>query len=193
MGTQDEFFTEPRAVVGACVAGRTWRVWPDGVLTGVSYWQEWAVRGNVAHCPYVGQEPTRLRSSIPHPESWRGGVGVGFISHGPSTARRHKPGALGCSCGWWAYHDLTLSASWAMKSTANKVVGVVQVYGLMTRGTKGYRSQFADILALVTPDWSDLEDGTSPELWERVAARYPVPCFPSIEEASAAVYLGSIQ
>lgn len=182
---RDEFHDGAIPVVGSCTAGRVWKVEPDGILRGVTYGQPWTATGNTAICPYIGVP----RDERPHPpETWRnhGWYPTFFYPHGGGKSRDkpHKPGAMGCSCGYWVYHDLTLSATWA--STANLhrapyVVGLVHAYGNMTRGSKGYRAEHADIAALITPGWA------GDDLWEKVATLYPVPCFDTIEAAATAV------
>ena len=205
-----DFHDDTLLVVGSCIAGRSWRAYPDGTLTGVTYGQTWKTTGNEAYCPYVGLEKG---SSAAIPGGWRhGGM---FYPHGRTNPRKHRPGGIGCSCGYWCYHDLAASASWKPAGLLLGVVGVVHAYGLMTRGSKGYRAQFADIAALVRPDWADRrempeavvaaviaswssvwswsEEPPAPEttladVWALVTDRYPVPVYESIESAMAGIH-----
>lgn len=199
-----EFHAEATPVVGSCIAGRSWRAYRDGTLTGVTYGQPWQATGNEAICPYVGLDKGQSAST---PDHWRhGGT---FYRHGHAKSGRHTPGSAGCSCGYWCYHDLAESASWEPPPSLLGVVGVVHVYGVMTRGTKGYRAQRADISALVRPSWADAreplhsttyysplswdcddsDDGPIPaDVWSAVTAAYPVPVHPSIEAALRAIH-----
>lgn len=192
MGTVDEFHRDTVLVMGTVLAGRAWRVWPDGLLTGVTYTQPWTVRGNTAMCPYGGREhPAGV------PEDWPIGGGS-FCAHaGQKKAAKHRPGDAGCSCGWWSYVDLSLTSEWLYATSSRGVTGLIKAHGLCTRGTKGYRSERADILALVEPPWASHPKWTTthsrsdwpapPDLWEAVLDRYPVPAFPTLAAASAVV------
>lgn len=192
MDIQGEFHTNAIPVVGSCVAGRSWRAYPDGVLTGVTYSAPWTTTGNTAWCPFIGGEPG---DTVKQPEDWRN---TGYMSTFNVTknnqVKRHAPGSLNCTCGFWCYSDLSMSETWATHMLA--VVGVVNVWGVMTRGTKGYRAQHADIAALVRPEWAD-ELGqldmygdriAHPEVWDAVVDRYSVPVYSSLTDAMRSIH-----
>lgn len=195
MGIVDEFRRQPIPVVGSCTAGRVWRAWEDGVLTGLTYAHPWVTTRNVAYCPYIGTDVDASRQSSwdqpdALPDNWRN-HDVSLYPHGAVNTKRHKPGSLGCACGWWMYHDLSMSASWqSVYRTRLTVVGIVHAYGAMTRGTKGYRAQYADIAAFVEPAWSRLFTPDDPQpalVWERVVDTYPhVPVYPTLRAATEA-------
>lgn len=191
MSVQEEFHDGALVVIGSCYGGRSWRVHPDGALTGITYGQVWQVARNSAHCPFVGHS---VGERLDQPDDWRTGgyAHTWNVSSVTSRTTPHTPGALGCTCGYWSYHDLSLSSSWSHNIAT--VTGVIQAYGLMTRGSKGYRSQHADIVALVEPGWAHSSDPlgygdlTGSTVWERVAARYPVSTFATVSGAMAAIH-----
>lgn len=155
-GINDQFHNDALPVVGQVLAGRSWRAYSDGVLTGVTYGHEWTVTGNAATCPYIGVSGP-LAGGENVPAAWRNTDML--YPHGKALTMRHKPGAMGCACGFWMYHDLSHSADWAhIYQLRPTVTGLVQGWGTMTRGTKGYRAQFAAILALVEPTWAQQTD-----------------------------------
>ena len=200
MGYRDphpDFHEDAVAVFGAAIAGRSWHAHADGTLAGITYRHPWVRGTNAAWCPYSGAEPGTVVSEPDHwldgkyPTSWN----VGRV-YTPALTSTHKPGALGCSCGWWAYMDQTLTTTWASGGTrASSVSGVVRLWGRMTRGTRGYRAQYADIQALIEPEWAgdDREKGslfgatTRADIWERVVQKYAVPVVPDLESAFQSV------
>lgn len=190
MDVKEEFHSEPLLVVGRCLAGRVFRAHSDGVLTGLVYRQPWAPGINEAMCPYsTGQAYA--------PDHWREpGIGHSyFYGHeGHKRSTPHKPGAMKCSCGFWLYHDLAMSAEWAKASGGCGVVGLVHATGTMTRGTKGYRAQRAQIIALVAPLWAGWDDPAEDEpaapsasWWDNVVDLYRVPIYTTLDAAVVGV------
>lgn len=193
-----DFHHDAVAVFGAAIAGRSWHAHADGTLSGITYRQPWVRGTNTAWCPYSGAE---IGTVVEQPADWldgnhRSSFTIGRHAFAPAMTRTHKPGALGCSCGWWAYTDRDLTPTWgSCERRATSVAGVVRLWGRMTRGTKGYRAQYAEIQALIEPSWvDDTEPGSSvygntprAEIWERVVDKYAAPVLPTIDAAFAAV------
>ena len=193
MDAKEEFHDQALLVVGSCLAGRLFRACDDGVLTGLVYRQPWTNGANTAICPYVGLAPEA--GSPRTPIGWRQSVyGAAFHGHAAHERRTpHQPGGLKCSCGFWAFHQLDMSAEWISLARTNAVVGLIWAHGVMTRGTKGYRAQHATIAALVTPDWAHTEpveaEPTIPprDVWANVVNHYDVPVFSTLDAAVAGV------
>ncbi len=64
----------------------------------------------------------------------------------PSPKPAHDLVSLTCSCGFWAYFDGTN----AYKDTVS-VTGIIEGYGRVVAGTRGFRAEKARIVALVRP------------------------------------------
>lgn len=194
MDAKEEFHDQALPVVGSCLAGRIFRAYDDGTLTGIVYRQPWTNGVNTAICPYAGRALTDPRPRVP--DGWRNSL-YGGSFHGHSAHERrspHQPGGLKCSCGFWCFHRLDMSAEWISLVGAGAVVGLVWAHGVMTRGTKGYRAQHATIAALVTPNWANDRPArndprilTPSDVWANVLARYDAPTFPTLDAAVEAV------
>lgn len=193
----DEFFDDAIPVVGTVRGARVWRVEDDGVLTGVTYRQPWTQGENVAHCVFsaAGKD-----GQAEYPEHWYRAKWNPTVVSSNVRRDKHHPGALGCTCGFFSYHEGD-GMEWAATAGYDRHVGgVVHVYGRMTRGSKGFRAEKARIVALTVPRWSDLAYGgrDDPEVferrraegivrWEAVRTRYPdVPVYGDVWTALAA-------
>lgn len=121
--------------VGEVYGLRAWQVDAQGILHGVSYPQAWAAEHNVALC---------LQFS--------GAVLVGSQQHREDYVPREKqrPCAgieTSCGCGFWQQN-----ASETKPWNNTGILGVVRGYGIVVEGSKGFRSQYADIVALHIPE-----------------------------------------
>ncbi len=142
---------------------RSWWARRDGQLTGVTCgtWYEWREGRNVAHC-------------LPFP-SW------GHTVDPP----KHTPGSIGCPCGFHAYYDG--SDDYQRSYT---ITGVIAGSGLVTAGARGFRAQYARIVAFVVPPSSRVH---SFNRWGLVHAVYPtVPVFTTLRGALVAFPLTPI-
>jgi hypothetical protein len=66
----------------------------------------------------------------------------------------HRPAEPSCTCGYYAYTDessLNRNSSWRDGS----VFGIIKGYGQVTQGSKGFRCEKAEIVALTRPQVSD--------------------------------------
>lgn len=79
----------------------------------------------------------------------------------------HRPGDLGCRCGFYAFHGLE-HTDWYWQS--KNVLAVVACYGQVTTGSKGLRAQHARIEAL----W--LSRRVPQQMVDKIQARYPGTC-----------------
>jgi len=60
-----------------------------------------------------------------------------------------KENGVSCGCGFWAYWDVGgLGANWSLSSSGLPVVGIIEGYGRVLLGERGFRSQKARIAAL---------------------------------------------
>lgn len=64
--------------------------------------------------------------------------------------RNHRAGQLNCACGFYAYWDGENSRHVGFNDY--QVEGVIEAWGLITVGTRGFRAEYAKIVALVIPN-----------------------------------------
>jgi hypothetical protein len=89
--------------------------------------------------------------------TWKPGENVAACSVNPAPP--HEVAAKTCGCGFHAYFDGHNSyMEWF------KVAGIIEGYGLLTVGTRGFRASKARIVALIQPQ------GIAPD---RTRFRYP--------------------
>jgi hypothetical protein len=77
------------------------------------------------------------------------GLGVAVLKI-RADRKEHRPGHPDCTCGIYAYHDL-LSLKPTPRAFPTAVFGLVNAYGHVTVGTKGFRAEKADVVALTLP------------------------------------------
>lgn len=182
MSVNDDFHDDSRPLLAGDVIGvRSFAVDKLGRLTGVSHRKVWRPGVNTATCPHArarvkaadaveaeregrrdepGDWSAAMRSAITR--SMNRQILSGYltsIAWGESAIRtdEHKPGAKGCSCGYWAYFDGSDDFS-----SDGTVTGVVRGEGVVTIGSKGFRAERAELLALVAP-----ANPKKPSLWHR--------------------------
>lgn len=133
---------------GSVVGLRSFAVTPDYQLSAVTRRVSWIPGQNMARCLRVWWRP---------PDS-------------------HRVGVVGCSCGFYAYFDGT--NDYANMIVGVSVTGIVEGYGLVTVGSRGFRAEKARIVALVEPSTFDFAP---------VRENYPdVPVYATEAEALAA-------
>lgn len=59
----------------------------------------------------------------------------------------HRAGKLGCSCGYYAYFD----AGDNPNHRASNVEAIIEGYGIVTTGTRGFRAEKARLVGLIAP------------------------------------------
>lgn len=75
---------------------------------------------------------------------------------------------LDCSCGYWAYTDMDMRSPFLnIDYMPTLVLGVIEGYGRVTVGSKGFRCQKAKIRGLVLPDLSEEKDWNEMGFWEK--------------------------
>jgi hypothetical protein len=86
-----------------------------------------------------------------------------------------------CTCGFYAYtgSQAMVQANNYMLGTTSAFVGVIRGTGLTTVGTKGFRTQNAEILA-VAPKVNVARGGIRPDLIERVRSEFSFPVFDDV-------------
>ena len=103
--------------------------------------------------------------------------GLSYTPDMPVRTDEHRAGASGCTCGYWAHttenRDYMRSDRWT---------AVVDGYGLVTRGTKGFRAEKARLVALVPPLVQTIDTARTLRLYSGAG----VPVFVSLVEALAA-------
>lgn len=182
MGSPEkENFSSMGFALGVVRGIRTWRATPEGLLEGIYYKQPWLQGENQALC----RKPERLNV----------GYFYGFMrSPLPTPAENarndYEPPSRGhladCRCGFYAYYDGSNDyyRPWDKDNykygDKNLVVGVVEGYGEVLIGTRGFRATKTRIVALHFPGNTFVD----PRL---ILANYPdVPVFNTFEQMVAA-------
>lgn len=120
-----------------------------------------------------------LRAPVNRTSVWRPGENVAECVPQPFSAFNrddpHQVAGMGCRCGFYAYFH----AGYNPHQRPGDVLGLIQGYGVVTVGTRGFRCEKARIVALIAPDVPNFDLGF-------VFANYPgVALFNSVEEAVA--------
>lgn len=132
----------PALVLGSVRGRRSFGLAPDGRLTGLYYRQPWGPGENVASCHHDGGVVAELPG---------GGIAVqGAATRPIGTAH----GLAGCTCGFYAYYRADPYAR------SQRVSGVIEGYGRVVLGTKGFRAERARILALLLPAGAAADEAT---------------------------------
>lgn len=127
-------FAGPALVLGSVRGRRSFGVLPDGRLTGVFFPQVWQPGENRASCFHEGGVVVR------EPDGRLAVRGYSARNIGPAH------GLQGCTCGFYAYYRGDPYAR------ARRVSGVIEGYGRVVLGTKGFRAQKARVVALLLPE-----------------------------------------
>lgn len=153
------------AIGGEVYGAREWEVDSLGRLQGVSYSEVWRPGENVAKCRAV-----RRSKACAQGECGRGHFGLptrytlAGVTWNTGPDYCVEPAGCGgvnpdCDCGFWAYYD---RAQWGDAP----VRGVVKAYGKTTLGTKGFRAEKAEIVALYLPEPVKAKS-SDPDKWSR--------------------------
>jgi len=178
MVTTQELFRDrltQEFVAGSALGYRRFYVDRYGRLRGIAYQEIWTPDENTAVCGVVGRMPSKNR----------------VAEHMPS-----------CTCGFYSYHSgrakgyvkprLTFDSGTGRASI--EVGGIVENYGHTIVGDKGFRSQYARIVALYLPDLKHrilrrkLVSFVFPLAWLAGV----VPVFAFTHRANAGDWIGSI-
>jgi hypothetical protein len=120
--------------------------------------------------------------------SWSVMIGTGQISVDPykiagidppekPRLKPHDVGAVGCTCGYYAYlHD---EHDWDQYTSG--IYGIIEGWGVCSVGDRGFRASRAQLVAIVKPKW------VPNSWWDRVVHNYPkVPVYEKKKDARAA-------
>lgn len=126
-------------------------------------------------------------------------MGIEYVVEPVDTEEpAHRPGQMHCTCGYYAYLDLKNNPH----DHYGNVLGLVEGYGVVTVGTRGFRAEKARLVAMIGQvvealpgppdeghvfDWDFGEDDLNSNRYilKWVAEMYPVPIFPTVETAVA--------
>lgn len=180
MTTRDDFHTDSRPLVADSITGvRSFRVDKLGRLTGVTHTKVWRPGLNTATCPHLPIKAKATAEDLdaateavrafgqaqpdPYSSSMLRAL-TGFTIH--ATERKkvdkgHRPGGFGCECGYWAYF-----ADPDEFSDEHTLTGIVSAQGVVTVGSKGFRAEKAEVVALVEPRREGQSDESS-TIWQR--------------------------
>lgn len=198
-------FSDRRFVAGTIVGLRSFSTDTLGRLTGIVVPQVWTPGENVAECRYeMVHGPLHPFTSLL--SRYMGGAasplctcrmcqaGFGALHGAPpasplsadpvdlTTAEKapHDVGSLTCECGFYAYFD---GGDDYHSKASMAVTGIVEGYGHVVAGVRGFRAEKARVLALIKPKRDVL---VGQRLWEQVAHNYvDVPTFKTVNQALA--------
>lgn len=148
-------FADRPLVAGSLLGLRSFKVTGEGVLTGVVHQDEWVSGENVARCSGMTAEMVKMSYAFAQC-SFNMAITISKITgkvclqKRPKPPRRpelsdHQAGRLGCTCGFYAYFD----GGDNPHHSDGQILGIVEGYGAVTVGSRGFRAEKARIRALV--------------------------------------------
>jgi len=155
-------------VLGPLIGLRAFRMTEDG-LTGVHKQVPWGPGENVAECLATASDYA----------AWDGYC-YGSYAAAIADWKPHVERApfMHCSCGWYAYVDGSNTYL-----TTSRVAGLIEGYGHLVVGSRGFRAEKARIVALIQPGEMTYDEEFE---WRSVCAAYPdAVTFTSVDEALA--------
>lgn len=154
-------------VAGSITGLRSFRVDRLGRLSGVSYKHVWRPGVNRAKCGGRDRSQTIQLAiggiSYGPTYGFATGSGGAFTVIGetapeevkvkprPVSLVKHRAGQLGCSCGYYAYFDDGSNPHHG----SDCVRGVIEGFGTVTVGSRGFRAEKARLVALIDPKSRD--------------------------------------
>lgn len=175
--------TEFDFAAGSMFGLRSWSMDEHGRLHGVTHMEVWRPGENLSVCKKsqpvrTGQCPTNARLLAERSGSKkkrREGLGFSVLGScgkhcdGQSHWRENVAPHLfdpNCECGFWAYDEDGFTAH-------GPVTGVIEAYGKVTIGTKGFRAEKARIVALARTG----ESALSASVIQRLETLYRAPFY----------------
>lgn len=153
-----DFSLRPFAA-GTVTGLRTFSVSPGHQLTGVVHLVSWNPGENDARCI---RNPFRL------------------ADYEAVLPEGHRIAGLDCTCGFYAYFDDSNDYAANRWYGSPKVTGIVEAYGTVTIGSRGFRASKARIVAIVQPHDYRVDLAA-------ITVNYPgVPVYATVAEALAA-------
>lgn len=138
--------------IGSVFGVRWFSVDSHGRLTGPQTSSMWKPGENVARCSSL-----RLYGSLSYSVSLFGSSLPELSTPEPTKAEKHETPADNCACGFYAYALGCDDKQYALKDgpfrrdKARRVYAVVEAYGRVMLGTKGFRAEKARIVAVHDP------------------------------------------
>lgn len=211
----------PKVLVGELYGLRSFKVTDDGWLTGVSFPKPWAPGTNKSECwavtaweadgMHTTHKPRQVNLIHDNPDlpSWKKHYTAWEIMNDegdfwttrtcPTPLYEHQDDPLHnvgtCVCGLHGY--LAGSLSYAVKP--HRISGVVRAWGQMGVGARGFRAQYARIVALYLPPFRFDSGGgfhyaadepnhrpPHPDVLVKVRNRYHLPIYRTLAELTAA-------
>lgn len=148
-------------VVGTALGRRTFFLDEHGVLRGVTYRAPWRDGENVAECFVTKRVAPTAGPTYTHATALPPYVAAGVIFPGDDIEVQPwtlAPGfkwdrcdglAPDCGCGFYAYHSV--ETTYAVGGAGCKVIAIIEGYGKLILGDKGYRASKARIAAVLLP------------------------------------------
>lgn len=179
--TKDDFSGDDYEFAAGSIKGmRSWSIDDQGRLRGVSFKALWTPGENTATCKNPPErEPCPKRSVLEITVEERVcpcGCGETEKVEAYSTCGEegcwrgtHPAGArhtydTDCSCGFWAYDEHSFEEH-------GDVTGIIEAWGKVTIGTRGFRAEKAKVMALCR--YSDRSRELSLSAWLRLQQLYP--------------------
>lgn len=170
---------------GSIKGMRSWSIDDQGRLRGVTYPALWKPGENTATCRKTPErEPCPKRGELKvDVKQVSCGCGCGEMDEARTystcgeegcwrgthpAGQRHAYDAE-CSCGFWAYDEHSFEEY-------GDVTGIVEAWGKVTIGTKGFRAEKAKVVALCRGS-QDLDRELSLSVWLRLQQLYPAADF----------------
>lgn len=167
--------------IGSVKGLRGWRMDDQGRLTGVTHRVVWTPGENVAQCRDLGgkyepcPEQAKADAAREAGDASLWPVYTYYQCEDPAcvpgkghfvavTEARHAFDA-DCECGFWAYDEEN-------HQEHGEVTGIIEAYGKVTIGTRGFRAEKARIVALTRENNSDRYE-LSLSKWRRLKQLYP--------------------
>lgn len=157
-------FSDRPLVAGSLIGTRSFRVDKLGRLTGVTHREVWRPGLNVAECR-KGQGSLGAYMSggtFYYTFSTTAAPKITLPTEPKSENEEpHQVASLDCACGFYAYTDDEANPH----HEDGNVLAVVEASGVATVGTRGFRAEKAEIVALIAPSKPSVRN-----LWDRYSA-----------------------
>lgn len=170
---------------GSIKGMRSWSIDDQGRLRGVSFPALWTPGENTATCRKTpDREPCPQAASLKKPIGERrcpcgcgetvkvaaySTCGAEGCENGTHPAGQRHDFEADCGCGFWAYDEHSFEEH-------GDVTGIVEAWGKVTIGTKGFRAEKAKVVALCRGS-QDLDRELSLSVWLRLQQLYPAADF----------------
>ena len=180
MATQ---FSDRQLHVGSLYGLRAFVVSGSGWLCGVNYHYPWQPGENVAEC-HRGSTSEYWRRVMS--DLVRAGAAEWIPPDHGQTEVPHELVALDCTCGYYAYYDGSndhlSQVGWTLRPESGpRVAGIIEGYGRVVAGTRGFRAEKARLRAVVLPGVARHHSGA-----KAVLRNYPdLPAFRTADLALA--------